>query len=581
MTRTDFVPGIAVLRGYRREWLRGDVLAGVTVAAYLIPQVMAYAQIAGLPPVAGLWAILGPLAVYAVFGSSRQLSVGPESTSALMTAAGVAALVGAVGTERYAEVAAIMAIAVGILCPVGFVGRLGFLADLLSKPMLVGYMAGVAVLMIVSQLGKTTRLDVEGETLVAQGSSFVGRLGDAHVPTVIVAAACLVALFAIRRISPLLPGPLIVIVLAAAAVWAFGLTGAGITVIGEVPRGLPTPRLPHLRDLDLLALLPAALGVALVAYSDNVLTARAFAARKRERIDNNQEFLALGVANLSAGFLQGFPVSSSGSRTMLGDAVGSRTQVYSLVALLGVVTTMFLLGPALAWFPTAALGAVVVYAAIRLVDVAEMRRITRFSRMEAVLCATTTAAVLFMGLLPGTGLAVALSIVDLLRRLTRPHDGVLGYIPGMAGMHDLDDYDSGTEVPGAARVPVRRPAVLRQRRGLPRACPPGRRRRRDAPALVPAQRSGRSSPNGASRLPSPGHGSRSWRRSRRGPPGTPRAGQGVRDPTHRGGGVRPLARRAPRRGAGALRARPGSPAGLRPPTCGERRSRSAGPRRSR
>jgi SulP family sulfate permease len=448
MRSSDLVPGVGVLRGYRREWLRGDVLAGVTVAAYLIPQVMAYAQIAGLPPVAGLWAILGPLAVYAVFGSSRQLSVGPESTSALMTAAGVAALVGAAGADRYAEVAALLALAVGVLCLIGFLGRLGFLADLLSKPVLVGYMAGIAVLMIVSQLGKTTRVDVEGETLVAEVGSFVGQLGDVHLPTLAVALTCLVVLFVLRWISPLLPGPLIVIVLAAAAVWALGLADDGIRVIGEMPRGLPTPRLPDLTSVDVLELLPAALGIALVAYSDNVLTARAFADRKRQRIDTNQEFLALGVANLSSGLLQGFPVSSSGSRTVLGDAMGSRTQVYSLVALAGVVVTMFLLAPALAWFPTAALGAVVVYAAIRLVDVAEMRRIARYSRMEITLAAATTAAVLFMGLLPGIGLAVALSIVDLLRRLTRPHDGVLGYIPGKAGMHDLDDYDTGSGVPG-------------------------------------------------------------------------------------------------------------------------------------
>lgn len=441
-------PGVAALLHYRRVWLRGDILAGVTVAAYLIPQVMAYAQIAGLPPVAGLWAILGPLAVYAALGSSRQLSVGPESTTALMTAAGVAALVGAAGPERYAEVAAVMAIAVGILCLIGFLGRLGFLADMLSRPVLVGYMAGIAVLMIVSQLGASTRLRVEGEALPAQLASVAAQLGDVHLPTLVLSAACLLTLFALRRISPLVPGPLVVIVLAALAVWLMDLTDVGIRVVGQMPTGLPVPRVPSLADLDLLALLPAALGIALVGYSDNVLTARAFASRKRERIDNNQEFLALGVANLSSGFLQGFPVSSSGSRTALGDAMGSRTQAYSLVALTVVVTTMVVLSPALAWFPRAALGAVVVYAATRLVDVAEMRRIYRFSRMEASLAAATTAGVLFLGILPGIGLAVGLSVVDLLRRLSRPQGGVLGYIPGMAGMHDLSDYETGSEVPG-------------------------------------------------------------------------------------------------------------------------------------
>lgn len=442
------MPGVVTLLRYRREWLRGDVLAGVTVAAYLIPQVMAYAQIAGLPPVTGLWAILGPLAVYAVLGSSRQLSVGPESTTALMTAAGVAALVGVTGTERYAEVAALMAIAVGILCVIGYLGRLGFLADLLSRPVLVGYITGIAVLMVVSQLGATTRVEVDGDTLVAQLISFAGRLGQIHLPTLVLSVSCLAALFALRAMSHRVPGPLIVIVAAALAAWALDRTGIGLHVVGDMPRGLPTPRIPGIGDLELLALLPVALGIALVGYSDNILTARAFASRKREHLDHNQEFLALGMANMSSGFLQGFPVSSSGSRTVLGDAMGSRTQVYSLVALAGVVTTMFFLAPALAWFPTAALGAVVVYAAIRLVDVAEMRRIARFSRTEAGLAAATTAGVLLLGILPGIGLAVGLSIVDLLRRLSRPHAGVLGFIPGMAGMHDLADYDSGSEVPG-------------------------------------------------------------------------------------------------------------------------------------
>lgn len=442
-------PGLYVLRHYDRSWLRGDLLAGITVAAYLIPQVMAYAEIADLPPIAGLWAILAPLAVYAVLGSSRQLSIGPESTTALMTAAGLGALLGAAGgTDRWSQVAALMAIAVGLVCLVGWLFRLGFLANLLSRPVLVGYMAGIAVLMITSQLGKVTGLTVEGDTTATEWLSFVTQVADAQLPTLLLAAGVFAALVMFRRWAPTWPGPLICMLVAAGCVYWFGLDRLGIGIIGEVPQGLPAPRVPWVDDLDVLALLPYALGIAVVGYSDNVLTARAFAGKRRQSIDSNQELLALGTANLLTGLANGFPVSSSGSRTVIGDAVGSRTQLYSLVCLAMVLAALVVLGPVLAWFPTAALGALVIYAAIRLIDVAELRRIARFRRSELYLALATTMGVLVFGVLGGIGLAIGLSVLDLIRRIASPHDGVLGYVPGLAGMHDVDDYPNVVQVPG-------------------------------------------------------------------------------------------------------------------------------------
>ncbi|WP_203567312.1 SulP family inorganic anion transporter [Aestuariimicrobium ganziense] len=444
-----WAPGVHVLAHYDRSWLRGDVVAGVTVAAYLVPQVMAYAEIAGLPAVTGLWAILLPLLIYAALGSSRQLSVGPESTTALMTAAGVGALVGvAGGAERWADVAALMAIAVGLVCLLGAVLRLGFLANLLSRPVLVGYMAGIAVLMITSQLGKVTKTDVTGDSPVAELRSLFSQLDQAHVPTLVLSASVLVLLLLVTWVKPRFPGPLVVMVLAAIVVAVFGLERHGIVLIGEVPRGLPTPEVPSLRDVDLWALVPYAIGIAVVAASDNVLTGRAFASARRERIDAGQELFALGAVNVANGFVQGFPVSSSGSRTVIGDAVGSRTQVHSLVAMLLVVASLLVLGPALSTFPAAALGALVVYAALRLIDVAEIRRIGHFRRSELILAALTTTCVIVFGVLSGIGLAIALSLLDLIRRIAHPHDGVLGHVPGLAGMHDVDDYPDATLVPG-------------------------------------------------------------------------------------------------------------------------------------
>ena len=441
------LPGLWQLRHYQRAWLRGDVIAGVTVAAYLVPQVMAYAEVAGLPAIAGLWAVVAPLAVYAVLGSSKQLSVGPESTTALMTAAAVGALV-AGNSERYAETAAALAIAVGVLCVVGWIARLGFLASLLSRPVLIGYLAGIAVLMIVSQLGKVTGIDTGGGSTLEELRSFATQLDQTHLPTLALAVGTLLLLFAVQHWFPRLPGPLIAMLLAAGIVVLFSLDRSGVAVVGEIPRGLPSPALPSFSGIELAALLPAALGVAIVGYSDNVLTARAFATKRHEVIDSGQEFLALGVANVAAGLFHGFPVSSSGSRTVLGDAMGSRSQLYSLVAMVSVLLTMFLLSPLLAIFPAAALGAVVIYAATRLVDIAELRRIARFRRSELVLSLATTGAVLVFGVLYGVGVAIALSILDLLRRIAKPHDGILGYVPGVAGMHDVDDYAAGRQVPG-------------------------------------------------------------------------------------------------------------------------------------
>jgi sulfate permease, SulP family len=439
------LPGVWLLRGYQRGWLRGDLLAGVTVAAYLVPQVMAYAEVAGLPAIAGLWAAIAPLVLYAILGSSRQLSVGPESSTALMTATAVALLVAG---DHYAETAAALALAVGAICLVCWLARLGFLANLLSHPVLIGYMAGIAVLMIVTQLGKVSGVSVEGDSTLSELRFFVTHLGQVHLPTLLVAAGSFALLVAFQRLLPRWPGPLIAMVLAALAVAVLDLDQMGVKTVGNVPRGLPPASVPDFSTIDLGTLLPAALGVTIVAYTDNIVTARAFAAKRREEIDARQEFLALGAANLGAGLFSGFPVSSSGSRTVIGDAMGSRTQLYSLVAAAVLLLTMLFLGPALSTFPLAALGALVVFAALRLIDFAELRRIARFRRSELFLALATTVAVLIFDVLYGIAVAVGLSILDLLRRIARPHDGILGFVPGLAGMHDIDDYDTGRQVPG-------------------------------------------------------------------------------------------------------------------------------------
>ncbi|MFI1044657.1 SulP family inorganic anion transporter [Streptomyces griseoruber] len=442
------LPGLAVLAGYRRAWLRGDLLAGVTVAAYLVPQVMAYAGVAGLPPVAGLWAILPALGLYALFGSSRLLSVGPESTTALMTATVVAPLA-AGDPGRYAVLAAALAVTVGLLCLAAWALRLGFVADLLSRPVLIGYLAGVALIMIVDQLPKLTGVETTGSKFFPQVWSFLTNLPDLHLATLLFSAGILALLFAVARWFPRLPGPLLAVVLSTSAVALFDLDGRyGLKVIGEIPSGLPSLSVPDLSDLPQLVL--PAVGVLLVAYTDFVLTARAFAGPGTEgpELDADQEFLALGTANLGAGVLHGFPVSSSASRTALASSAGARSQAYSLCAGAVVLAVLLFMGPLLADTPSAVLGALVVYAALRMIDLAGFRRLASFRRRELLLAVGCLAGVLLLDILYGVLVAVGLSVAELLTRVARPHDAVEGLVPGLAGMHDVKDYPQATTVPG-------------------------------------------------------------------------------------------------------------------------------------
>ncbi|MEI2729706.1 MAG: sulfate permease [Candidatus Nanopelagicales bacterium] len=438
-------PGLSLFTKYRRRWLRGDVLAGITVAAYLVPQVMAYATIAGLPPVTGLWTIIPAFAVYGLLGSSRQLSIGPESTTALMTAATIGPLAGG-DPVRYAALAAALALVVGLLCIVCWIARLGFIADLFSRPILVGYMAGIALIMIVGQLDKVTGVPVEGDEFLAELSSFFTNITKFEVPTLIFGVFLLALLLLIQLRWPRVPGPLLVVLLATAMVHFFDLGARGIEVIGPIPEGLPTPQLPGVGDM--YGLLLPAFGVLLVGYTDNVLTARSFATKNAHTIDANQEFLALGTANVGAGLFQGFPISSSASRTALGAAAGSRTQLYSWVALACTIAVLLFAGPVLAEFPKVALGAIVIYAALRLIDIAGFRQLARFRRNELLLAFAALAGVLVFGILYGILVSVALSVAELLWRTARPHDAVEGFVPDLAGMHDVDDYPSAATVPG-------------------------------------------------------------------------------------------------------------------------------------
>jgi sulfate permease, SulP family len=398
---------------------------------------MAYGEIAGLPPVAGLWAILPPLAIYAMLGSSRQLSVGPESGTALLTAATIAPL--AVGAD-YAGLAALLAMMVGIICLIGYFTRLGCLANLLSKPILIGYMTGVSLIMMVGQLSNITNIVLTANTVGGTVSAMLSHINQIHWPTLTLAIGVLLFLYGLQKWVPSAPAPLLAVLLATGAVVMGQLDRIGIQVIGEIPAGLPSFVLPSISIVNIQTLMVAALGIALVGYSDNVLTARAFASRNGYQIDANQELLALGCCNLGNGLMQGFPISSSGSRTALGESLGSKTQLFSVVALVVVILVLLFLRPVLALFPKAALGAIVIYAASRLIEIPEFMRLFRFRKSEFGLAMITSLGVIFTDIVTGVIVAVILSLLEFFIRVANPTDDqsaapIAVNIPGLVIYH--------------------------------------------------------------------------------------------------------------------------------------------------
>jgi high affinity sulfate transporter 1 len=444
---TAALPGATVLRRYQREWLPADVIAGLTVGAMLIPQSMAYAELAGLAPQFGFYAVIGALVVYALVGSSRHLGVGPEPGTAILAATGISSIAGG-DAERYVALMAALALVVAVICIAAAMARLGFLASVLSKPVLVGYITGVGLTLLSSQIASFTGVPISSDTFFPRVGELVTNVSDVHGATLALGCGTLALIVVLRQVAPRVPGALVGVVVASVIVAVFALDDHGISVVGSIPSGLPLPRLPDVSMGDLGRLLPVAAGIALVGYTDNVLTARSIAARHGYRVDANQELWALGLTNLTAGLSRGFPVSSSASRTAVPAALGSKTQLVSLIASGFVVTTLVGLRPLLAHIPRAALAAVIVSAAIAIIDIAGYRALWKVSREEAVLAVVAAFGVMVFGVLAGVLVAVTLSVLIALHRVARPHDAVLGDYPGLEGWVDVDEYPEAAPEPG-------------------------------------------------------------------------------------------------------------------------------------
>lgn len=446
---TRWLPGLDTLRRYEASWLRHDIFAGLVLATMLVPMGIAYAEASGLPGIYGLYATITPLLAYALFGPSRILVLGPDSALAAIILGVVVPLSGG-DPLRAVTLAAMMAIVSGTVCIVAGIARLGFVTELLSKPIRYGYMNGIALTVLISQLPKLFGFSIEGEGPLRNLWAIGGAILERKTNWVAfgIGLGTLAAILLLER-NKRLPGILIAVVGATAVVGALDLGARhGVKVLGPLPQGLPGFAVPLIGYADLVPVLVGGCAIALVSFADTSVLSRAYAARLGTRVDPNQEMVGLGAANLATGFFQGFPISSSGSRTPVAEAAGARTQLTSIVGALAIAFLLLVAPNLLQHLPTAALAAVVIAAAIGLIEVTDVKRIYRIQQWEFWLSMICFVGVAVLGVIPGIGLAIAVAIAEFLWDGWRPHSAVLGRVHGVKGYHDITRYPDARQIPG-------------------------------------------------------------------------------------------------------------------------------------
>jgi high affinity sulfate transporter 1 len=438
------------IRSYDRGWLRGDLVAGVAVAALIVPKNLGYAGIAGIPLQNGLYAAAAGAILYSIFGTSRQISTGPSSGLAAVAASAVA-VAGVTGIRDVASFVALITVVSGALYLVLAVLKMGWIAQFLSRAVVTGFLFGAAIDVVIGELPKLTGTEVTGSNPLQELWSWLGTLGDAQLATVLVGGAALVVVFGLRVVAPRVPGALVLVVGGLVASWIFDLDARGVALVGEVPRGLPTPQLP---EGQLLADHPstvaiAAVALVLIGFSQTAGDARAFAARHRYRIDINQESVAQGMANVGAGLFQGMPVSTSLSASSLNDHSGARTGLASLTSGVLVLLTLLVLAPVFSALPKAVLGALIIEAVVMgMMDLPELRRLARVQRFDFWVAVAAIAATLLVGVLAGVMVGVGLSLLWLISVATRPSMPLLGREPGTQVFRELDEHPEDESLPG-------------------------------------------------------------------------------------------------------------------------------------
>ena len=452
MKAPRWLPGARMLMSYRISWLRRDVVAGIVLTTLLVPQGMAYAELAGLPPITGLYTTVLCLIGYAVFGPSRILVLGPDSALGSMIAATILPIIGSNGSpEQAIALASILALMVGAIMIVAGIAKLGFVADLLSKPTQIGYMNGLALTILISQLPKLFGFSVDANGLINEASAFVHGLvsGEAVGAAVAIGLVSLGLILALGHWLPRIPGVLVAVLVAIAASKVFDLGAHGVSLIGLLPQGFPPLTVPSIKSVsDLPVLIVGALGIALVSLTDTISTASAFAARTGQEFDGNSEMIGIGVANAAAGFFQGFPVSTSASRTAVAEQAGDKTQVTGVVGAAAIVLMLVFAPWLLQNLPQPTLAAVVIAASLSLANIPGTVRLWRQRRVEFLLSITAFLGVALFGVLQGIAIAVALSILNVFRRAWWPYHTTLGRVPGLPGHHDQQQHPVAEELPG-------------------------------------------------------------------------------------------------------------------------------------
>jgi SulP family sulfate permease len=440
-----FLPGLRLFREYRREWFPSDLIAGLSVSFVVIPAAIAYATLMGLPPQYGLFAPLAPLLVYPFFGSSRQFIVGPDIAITLLVASAIIPL-SAGDPTRAPALAAMVALLAGIFLLLGAAAGLGAVADLLSKPVLAGYMTGAALILIGSQIDKLMGVHLVHTNFFPRLVELAGQVRRTHPPTLLLGLCLLTVIPALKKFAPKIPPSLVVVMLGLAASICLNLPARGVAVVGSFAHGLPTFTLPSAGWADVHSLLSAAIGIALLVYTEGILLARAFAVQNSYEVNSNQELVALGAANVFAGLFQGFAVTGSQSSTVVNDAAGGKTQVTSLVAAGALILFILFLAPWMEKLPTVALAAILLFGACRLLEFKTMVRIYKYAPRGGIIAGITTLGVLAGGVTTGIMIGVILSLVGLINRISRPPDAVLSEIPGH-GFHDVGNHPAET-LPG-------------------------------------------------------------------------------------------------------------------------------------
>ncbi|WP_051453973.1 SulP family inorganic anion transporter [Paraburkholderia caribensis] len=443
-----WLPGLVMLRGYQASWLPRDIAAGLVLTTMLVPVGIAYAEASGVPGVYGLYATIVPLLVYAVFGPSRILVLGPDSALAAPILAVVISIAPG-DPARAIAVASMMAVVSGMFCICMGLLRLGFITELLSKPIRYGYMNGIAIAVLISQLPKLFAVSIDEagplRDLLSLGAAIAD--GKANWYSFAVGAGSLALILFLKRFEKV-PGILIAVILATLSVSVLHLDSLGVKVLGKIPQGLPSFVLPWASGADLVKIVLGGCAVALVAFADTSVLSRSFAARFKSRVDPSQEMVGLGAANLAAGFFQGFPISSSSSRTPVAEAAGAKTQLTGVVGALAVATLLLAAPNLMRYLPNSTLAAVVIAAAIGLFEFADLRRIYRIQQWEFWLSIVCFAGVAVFGAIPGIGIAIAIAVIEFLWDGWRPHYAVLGRVEDVRGYHDIKRYPHATRIPG-------------------------------------------------------------------------------------------------------------------------------------